>query len=330
MKSEPPRAADESLSPDEIGRVAADWLILRERGLNAAQQAAFEMWLLADQRHATIYSETEESWNMLDRLKTGSGQRSLYPKRRHGYAWALAGLAAAGLLLLGVGKWHGPRSFTESDTTAAGVSRTIDLPDGSIVRLGSESEVAIRLTAAQRDVRLVRGEAYFKVAKNPERPFVVTIGRVAVRAVGTEFMINYHAQAVEVQVTEGKVRVNDADNGNSLLAAPAPGEMPLLVAGQRVVIGASETAAVPESALAAIGPTEQRLEFISVPLAEIVAEFNRHNLRRLVITDPKLGARRFGGTFFSGDEETFVRMLEANFPVTVERRTDETVLSLAR
>ena len=70
----------------------------------------------------------------------------------------------------------------------------------------------------------------------------------------------------------------------------------------------------------------QRLIFGSRPLTEIVAEFNRYNRHRLVIEDPALGARRFGGTFPAHDYEAFVKDLEENFHVAAERGPEETIL----
>ena len=62
-------------------------------------------------------------------------------------------------------------------------SRALD--DGTVVELNGGAEIEVQFTAAERRLRLVRGEAHFQVAKNPLRPFVVEAGGVAVRAVGT-------------------------------------------------------------------------------------------------------------------------------------------------
>ena len=76
------------------------------------------------------------------------------------------------------------------------------------------------------------GEAYFTVAKNPGRPFVVAAGGVGVRAVGTAFNVRLDSDAVEVLVTEGRVQVSRSgfdDEGSSL------------VAGQRAIVKLGDT-----------------------------------------------------------------------------------------
>ena len=57
--------------------------------------------------------------------------------------------------------------------TTVGERRTVKLPDGSSVELNTASELAVRYTASARAIRLTRGEAYFTVASDPQRPFSV-------------------------------------------------------------------------------------------------------------------------------------------------------------
>ena len=72
----------------------------------------------------------------------------------------------------------------------------------------------------------------------------------------------------------------------------------------------------------------RRLDVDAAPLEEIVAEMNRYNRHKLVIADPRLTQRRFGGSFPAGDQDTIVRMLEANFGIAAERKAGETWLRL--
>jgi transmembrane sensor len=72
----------------------------------------------------------------------------------------------------------------------------------------------------------------------------------------------------------------------------------------------------------------RRLDFDATPLGEIVTEINRYNRHQIIVADPRLNERRFGGSFPATDYETFVRMLTADFAVVAERRGDETWLRL--
>jgi transmembrane sensor len=274
------------------------------------------------------------------------------PTHWHASAWSVFGTlaAAAAIVIVTYVSWWRPRHFQTTVATEVGHYQTVSLPDGSAVELNTNTHVAITFSVADRRVNLGKGEAHFTVAKNPARPFIVEANGVAVRAVGTAFDVRLRPDAVEVLVTEGKVRVDDAAKGGSLLpvtfnpglsgdvaAASAAGETErVLSAGQRVVITAPSAAA--SAVVATVAPEEmqrelawqnRRLEFVSASLADIVADFNRYNRQQLVIADPQLAQKRFGGSFQANDPERFVRMLQENFPVTVEQRPGETILRLA-
>jgi transmembrane sensor len=208
-------------------------------------------------------------------------------------------------------------------------SRRLTLPDGSVVDLNAGAKIEVAFTTEERRVRLVSGEAHFTVAKNPARPFIVAAGSVAVRAVGTAFSVQLGDQQVDVLVTEGRVQVAQPESVN-----PAPSGMrddsmaPLvLLAGQRATIATSASIA---PAVAAVSPTEMeralawqgvRLEFADMPLADVAAEFNRHNQRQLAV-DPAVAGLRVGGNFRADNVDAFVRLLESSFGVAAELRAD--------
>ncbi len=108
--------------------------------------------------------------------------------------------------------WRGEQAWPAVETAAqssAVVSRPEKrvLPDGSVVELKEGASIAVDFNAATRRVALQRGEAYFQVAGNPVRPFVVSAGSIEARAVGTAFTVQLGSSAVEVLVTEGRVAV---------------------------------------------------------------------------------------------------------------------------
>lgn len=257
-------------------------------------------------------------------------------------AWIIMLAAVAAIALVLSTLFRAPPHAAE---TAVGVVQKYDLPDGSVAQLNTNSAIDTAFTATERRVRVVRGQVFFTVAKDPARPFIVTAGGVAVRAVGTAFDVRQRDSTVEVLVTAGRVRVDDASLKRSLLpssSAPAANEPPLLVAGERAIVPLpSRSSAInaaratvekvpPAAAQRSLAWQENRLEFDSVPLAEIVEEFNRFNRHRLIIGDAVLAARRFTGTFRADSYDSLVRLLETSFDVTAVRRDTETVLQLRR
>ncbi len=348
---------------EEIKRAAAVWMARHEGGLSANEERAFERWLADDARHARSYHQLERAWSRLGRLRGSAVAARLeteldqlipptespsefagsHSRRRFAPAWVSGALAASFLWGVIYLAWWRPqqanRPHAEAVATAVGVVRTMNLPDGSVVRMNTDSAIDVLFTPAERRVRIGRGEVFFTVAKNPTRPFVVSAAGVDVRAVGTEFNVRLHHDAIEVVVSEGKVRVDDAANGASLLAPARQPTMPpaILSAGHRVTIPvvpaarptAAAAAPVPVAALEierSLAWRERKLVFESAPLAVIVAEFNRYNRRQLVIGDPELAPRLVGGTFDANDTATFLELLRTTDEVMSEDRGNEIVL----
>jgi transmembrane sensor len=233
--------------------------------------------------------------------------------------------------------------FTVATSAAMGLVKRVNLPDGSTVRLNSGAAVQVEYTHALRRIRLDQGEASFDVAKDPARPFIVTTSGVDVSAVGTVFTVSSRSRAVEVLVSEGKVRVNDAARGESLIVPTGTQaretNQPVLAAGEKVIIvvdaKSSPAPVVPTvipaaEIVAALAWQERRLDFFeSTPLSQIAAQFNRFNHHQVVIADATLGSQRFAGSFRADDPETFIQLIKTRPGVNVERKVGETVIRKA-
>lgn len=337
-------------TPAEIEHQAAAWLARRDRGLTASEQDEFFQWLAEDPRHGewlAKHQQTVAGLRLLAQWKPEHGSRpnpdllAAAPApasaiSRQILHWLVpVGLAAAAAVTVLI--WR-PQAGLETpgsaNATPSAIVRRV-LEDGLTIDLNHGAEVAVSYSATRRDVRLVRGEAHFTVAKNPERPFVVAIGRVEVCAVGTAFNVNFRSQAVEVLVTEGKVRVSQASLGQaeSGSALPPTVVIPVLEAGQRTLVPLANQVKVPK--IDAVSPREmarvtawqpRQLEFTDTPLAQVVAEFNASNRIKMVVDDPRLAALPVGASLRSDNIDGFVRMLEASFHVTAEHRADGVIV----
>ncbi len=345
-----PSGSDSHSNPEVIEATAAAWLGLRDRGLTAAETAEFMHWLQEDAHHAAVFAELESVWKNFDRLGAVPAATAsplspdadlLAPRarnRRHrAWAWtSVAFAAAAAIAFILITQTRGPAHTAE---TVIGAFQKFDLPDGSVAQLNTDSAIDTDFTPQARRVRVVRGEVFFNVTKDPARPFIVTSGPVSVRAVGTAFNVRQNAASVEVLVTEGRVRVDQNEGSRSLLptaSAALPPETLLLVAGERAVVPVTAAAVAkieavsPAASQRALAWQERRLEFDDAPLTDVVTEFNRYNQRQLVIGDTALASRRFSGSFRPDGLEPFVRLLEDDFGVVSQRSEREIRLSVAR
>jgi transmembrane sensor len=226
-------------------------------------------------------------------------------------------IAAGFLLALGIGAYLWLLPGGEHYVTPIGGVASVTLEDGSKVILNTDTEIRVGLTATERDVDLKRGEAFFEVAKNPQRPFVVSAGGKRVIAVGTRFSVRRDAEDLEVVVTEGKVRVED--QGETVLT---PGT--IAHAGDAGVLVQRKT--VPE-AQEHLSWRTGVLMFRDQTLGEVVAEFNRYNQRKIVIEDSKIADLRIEGNFRATNVDAFVRLLESGFPVRARVEDDRVLLT---
>jgi len=254
-----------------------------------------------------------------DRAAPGT-ETSRFPMRR----WALAAcvlpiLAIATLLMVKLDPL-GLRGAVYA--TSIGELRSITLEDGSVVELNTRSKIRARFTPKLREIELLSGEAVFKVAKNPHRPFRVAAGSTQILAVGTEFNVYARQARTVVTVIEGRVRVTDrppaARDSGSALALPVR-DLELTVGEQAVIAPHMPIARVKlADSRQVMSWTERRLIFEDTPLAEAAEEFARYNPKHIRIEDPKLRDLKVSGVFNATDPASLVEFVEAYGSVRVE------------
>jgi transmembrane sensor len=221
-------------------------------------------------------------------------------RRRPALRWA-AGLSASVIVAACVGWWF-TLSRPDQFQTKVGEQRSVPLADGSRVTLNTASKIEVRLQADHRVVHLLQGEALFEVAHDAQRPFDVQAGNVSVRAVGTRFNIDRRATRTAVTVVEGRVALIASHTGN----------LPVLSAGDRVVVDSAGPGALEHDVnlAEATAWTQHQLVFHHRPLGGVADEFNRYNVRRIEIRSPSLRQQEVTGTFSSNDVASFVAVLE--------------------
>jgi transmembrane sensor len=228
-----------------------------------------------------------------------------------------AAMMMIGSELLAVSEWINPSHIE----TAVGQQRTLTLEDGSTVQVNTHTAVTVHFTPRKREVRLVNGEARFTVAKNTERPFIVTTPQACVRAVGTVFNVQVGAHRTAVAVFEGRVRVFGRAEEMEVAQSPVLSQQPKsrflqpaqeLSAGERAAI--SRTGTILRDAGPSIERvsawTRRQLVFRDEPLSDLVAEFNRYHAKALRIEDPGLAGFRVSGTFDAYDMRSLMQYLE--------------------
>ena len=275
----------------------------------------------------------------------GVRSRELAPPtvRRTRFRW-IAVAAAVGIVVIG-GLVPWVVSMNTDDmryVTAIGEQRVFTLRDGSTVHLNTRSELVVRFDQHQRRIDLVEGEAYFVVAKDPDRPFQVYGGDTVFSALGTRFNVRVWEDRAQVTVVEGRVAVL-AESQERANLIPANDEArpvrvpkssgPIVADAQTVQLTAGEQANIVGTGIEqnesanleqVTAWTSRRLVFDAEPLSSVLEEFNRYSHDTVRVEDPELSALEISGTFDLGDVESLLESLQAIRRVEVVRETEDT------
>ena len=334
---------------------ALEWFVTHRVGeLNEAQRRQFIDWLRASPEHVREYLAltglSEEMKQLAGRFTESSdvlttraradidNVQALFPaevepagiasiatgaRRPRLHALALAATVLIAVALAVFGAWS---LQDRSDySTAHAEQRSWRLPDGSIVHLNSGSQIKVRFDEQRRNVELIKGQALFQVAKDAQRPFWVRSGDTAVKAVGTEFDVYRQPRRTLISVVEGRVAVWRLQKE----ATGAP--VAQIDAGQQARIS-PESAVVSRKAddvRKTVAWLQRQVVFDHDPLGTAIEEFNRYSEVRIRIDEPSLSSAEVSGIFSAYDAEAFIRFLEHQPDMHVERTDTEVVVTAA-
>ena len=204
-------------STADAEREASAWFArMNADDVTVDDRTRFEAWVRADSCNAQAYAEVCATWQEL--VKSGPLVRAVSfgqvmnaaaaPPSR-GRRWMAIALAAGiGAIVLG-GAWNLYKQQAETGfQTAIGEHAAVALSDGSSFDLNTNSRVLVDYSERTRVILLERGEAFFKVAHDTQRPFWVHAGNSWVRAVGTAFNVYLRPTGPVVTVSEGTVKAH--------------------------------------------------------------------------------------------------------------------------
>jgi transmembrane sensor len=307
--------------PKQVNQEAARWFAEQESGdMTAEDEARLVQWLAADTQHARAFERAQAIWHSMDAPMLAPA----YPfMRRRIWRWPrfaqrqrrkwIGGALAASLALVAVMGSDIPTRLQADAMTATGELREVRLPDGSTAMLNTDS--AIAFASDGRTVRLLKGEAAFQVARDPQHPFIVNAGNGASTALGTRFIVRRAGDGARVTVTEHSVRVAIArqsamlregqaiDYGASILGDP-----------QRVIVADADAW------------TRGRIRVVNRPLGEVVAELARYHRGYIRVIGEDVARRPVSGTFDIRDPIGAIDVLQRTLGIGSTRLTDRIIL----
>ena len=324
----------------QVRRQAADWHTRICRGLSILERQDFEAWI-ADPAHTREFNaqrylldvsmelKGRSRADVLDSVeaKPVSSRASLRGQLAPGrHLWA-SGAVTAGVLAAAIA-WSVLRSegyVPQSYRSATGQVRNVVLPDGSIVGLNTQTELEWVGSPDDRRVRLIRGEAYFQVVHDPDRPFRILLAHSEVQVLGTRFDVYQMANGdVRVSVMSGIVAVEGLESGSG---AP-PSWSRRLTPGQQIEYSPVGLVADVHSIAAqkVIRWRQGMLETPGEPLSDFVSDLSRYTTERIVIADPRAAVQKVGGAFNIRDIEGTLGRLTRIAPVTVKHENGEVII----
>ena len=275
---------------------------LKESDKNLHSYSEFRDVWFASQSNSSVHSDMEKALKRLEkRIKGKESEKKINIVSPYNF-YKTARVAAffALLFIIGITFYHIGRNVTKKDIlilnhliTDSGSKRRFVLPDSTIVWLNSNSKLEYPTTFSEssREISL-EGEAYFEVARDEDRPFVVRTENLTVKVLGTEFNINAHSsEKVQTVLVKGRVEAETAGRQKVVLQ---PGE---LAESGRSQIRVSKVNVRKYTAW-----REGMFYFEEATLEEILQELCDWYYVQVVFTNPSARMRKFSGILERNDD----------------------------
>jgi len=331
---------------DRIESQARDWFLLQqERSLSADENALFRHWLGLDQQHQRSYQQLEDVWQGLGEIELAP-QWASTPAAQQGFVsrfisdcrasiqkflpipvFASASVYAVMLFsLVWLSGVIPTAEKTQDFHSEVAQVKELTLNDGTLLTMGADSHIQVTMRSERRLVRLLKGQAFFDVAKDKSRPFYVDAENAGVMVVGTRFEVYKQFDKVKVSVEEGVVKV--APKVNSDFASAA---VKTLTAGQQLS-SASQVMGVIETIDAeAVSPwRDGRLVYRDAALADVVFDINRYRKMKIILGTESLKKMKVTTSLSVEQTDSVVSMLEQSLPVVAHQETPDRILILPK
>ncbi len=331
---------DPKPSIEQVEQEASEW-IARLNGdvVSDNDRAEFKTWLAQDPIHERMYEELLVTWRLFEQLQfepESTVDTAVHMPVRQTmwqtigqwlYGWrrlAVVTVGVAAALFFGV--YLQLMTVSETYQTTFGEHVSVSLPDGSTVQLNSDSRVRVDYSFRTRVIHLEKGEAYFEVAHDTDRPFWVTAGSGWVRAVGTAFGVYLNPKGVRVTVHEGTVKLGAADKAltESISDKVLDNTSAVLTVGEQASLegGVAVRRSLSNRDLERVDAWRDGWLYIeNENLCDVVTELDRHTPRQLVLEDNQLCSLSVGGSFQANPQgaEALLSMLEVNYGAQISR-----------
>lgn len=293
---------------DPVMAEATRWFVaLHEEPSDTDMRPEFEAWRASDARHSAAYERLQKLWGASAHLPALVSQppiadRRVFMRNAVGAGLAIAIMGGSGRLVLGAHPFADHRTRT-------GERSTVILADGSRIELSTATALRVDFTDSLRRIRLLEGEAWFQVAKDMARPFVVQAAGGRTTALGTAFAVAAGKNNATVSVTE------------HLVSVASGGAVKRVSQGQGVRYDRNGIGTPVTSDHVSLAWRDGRLAFVNRPLGDVVAELDRWTGGNTMVLDKGLAASPVTLTIGIEDANDALSRLASILPVRITRLT---------
>ncbi|MEM9633667.1 MAG: FecR family protein [Pseudomonadota bacterium] len=300
---------------------AALWVArLQSADHTVEEEQEFARWLEQHPLNGKLFNELNDLWGNLRDVPIPKDRLNRL-QRSQKITKAAVGLCVAGLAVsIGLFQAGYIDRWRSDHYSVVGEVRVVELEDGTKMFLNTDTAVQIAYSDAARKINILRGESYFDVVSDPNRPFIVSDGSLEATAVGTRYSVGNLGSATEVfiQVEEGGVSVRNGE--------------------EEVLVGADQFAVSKENTLEVLNGDvsgrlawrEGQLVFSDTPLSQVLATLDQYRSGKIVVVGDSIAELKVSGVFDLNDTGQALEALSASLPVQVNYLTDKLVFVRAK
>tara|TARA_R110000744_G_scaffold15958_6_gene44232 strand:- start:1312 stop:2349 length:1038 start_codon:yes stop_codon:yes gene_type:complete len=321
---------------------ASIWLVRLDNG-NLSDQSRKELktWLSADKRHPVALKAMADVWDDMDEIlmiidnKDSSVKVSIWPILKPIFKPVMLAASISFMALL---LWVGMPNNVHKNSYATLIGQQMDatFDDGSIIHLNTNTHIETEFTDNKRIIKLVKGEALFEVAHDPNRPFIVYAGDRLVQAIGTKFVVHLKSEDIQVTVTDGKVKMSKValnttlTDINDLTNTAIQKDDVYIIKGEKVVVTQDKAPTLThikaENMARELSWLNGKLIFVNEELSDVIEEINRYVEIEIVLDDSTLHDIPISGRFDLKDSDALIEAIELSFNMKSEHIGSNKVL----
>jgi len=197
----------------------------------------------------------------------------------------------------------------------------VSLPDGSLITLNSGAELSYKDEFGTNRVVSFNGEAFFEVASDPDRPFVVFLEHSKVTVIGTSFNVrSFHDhEEVEVVVSTGEVLLSSIDNAD--VVTLLPGERGILHRSSGIL------SKIQNTDINFLAWKTREISFSDDELDYIITTLNKIYFSEIEIVSEQIRHCRVSVSFSNQSLDSILRVLEATLELKIEKQGNKILIT---